>query len=120
MHFPILVQTFRAKRTQNLAPCFNLVVLVLSGTSLYSFAFPSRFVSRSSITLINCTVKALNINKRSVDRDLDVYRILLSKLVQAKQLLKEYIDSCSSSECPFDLEFDKSDFEILNVIEMCA
>ncbi|GFS37222.1 photosystem II reaction center PSB29 protein [Actinidia rufa] len=37
-----------------------------------------------------CT--ALNINKRSVDRDLDVYRNLLSKLVQAKELLKEYVD----------------------------
>ncbi|XP_027341989.1 protein THYLAKOID FORMATION1, chloroplastic-like isoform X2 [Abrus precatorius] len=35
---------------------------------------------------------ALNINKRSVDRDLDVYRNLLSKLVQAKELLKEYVD----------------------------
>ncbi|KAK9092295.1 hypothetical protein Syun_027206 [Stephania yunnanensis] len=34
----------------------------------------------------------LNISKRSVDRDLDVYRNLLSKLVQAKELLKEYID----------------------------
>ncbi|KAJ7981383.1 protein THYLAKOID FORMATION1, chloroplastic-like [Quillaja saponaria] len=34
---------------------------------------------------------ALNINKRSVDRDLDVYRNLLSKLVQAKELLKEYV-----------------------------
>ncbi|KAJ1434618.1 Protein Thf1 [Sesbania bispinosa] len=30
--------------------------------------------------------------KRSVDRDLDVYRNLLSKLVQAKELLKEYVD----------------------------
>ncbi|KAK9085055.1 hypothetical protein Sjap_025466 [Stephania japonica] len=37
-----------------------------------------------------CTV--LNISKRSVDRDLDVYRNLLSKLVQAKELLKEYVD----------------------------
>ncbi|OIV99225.1 hypothetical protein TanjilG_06530 [Lupinus angustifolius] len=35
---------------------------------------------------------ALNINKRSVDRDLDVYRNLLSKLVQAKELLREYVD----------------------------
>lgn len=35
---------------------------------------------------------ALKIDKRSVDRDLDVYRNLLSKLVQAKELLKEYID----------------------------
>ena len=34
---------------------------------------------------------ALNINKKSVDRDLDVYRNLLSKLVQAKELLKEYV-----------------------------
>ncbi|KAK1326159.1 hypothetical protein QJS10_CPA01g01107 [Acorus calamus] len=35
---------------------------------------------------------ALNVSKRSVDRDLDVYRNLLSKLVQAKELLKEYVD----------------------------
>lgn len=35
---------------------------------------------------------ALKIDKRSVDRDLDVYRNVLSKLVQAKELLKEYID----------------------------
>ncbi|KAJ8466906.1 hypothetical protein OPV22_029458 [Ensete ventricosum] len=35
---------------------------------------------------------ALKINKRSVDRDLDVYRNILSKLVQAKELLKEYVD----------------------------
>lgn len=34
----------------------------------------------------------LNVNKRSVDRDLDVYRNLLSKLLQAKELLKEYVD----------------------------
>ncbi|CAN1844054.1 Protein THYLAKOID FORMATION1, chloroplastic [Linum perenne] len=34
---------------------------------------------------------ALNVDKRSVDRDLDVYRNLLSKLVQAKELLKEYV-----------------------------
>ncbi|CAL0333889.1 unnamed protein product [Lupinus luteus] len=37
-------------------------------------------------------VETLNVNKRSVDRDLDVYRNLLSKLVQAKELLKEYVD----------------------------
>ncbi|KAG6423486.1 hypothetical protein SASPL_113882 [Salvia splendens] len=35
---------------------------------------------------------ALNVNKKSVDRDLDVYRNLLSKLVQAKELLKEYTE----------------------------
>ncbi|XP_022930881.1 protein THYLAKOID FORMATION1, chloroplastic-like [Cucurbita pepo subsp. pepo] len=35
---------------------------------------------------------ALNVDKKSVDRDLDVYRNLLSKLVQAKELLKEYVD----------------------------
>ncbi|KAF6153960.1 hypothetical protein GIB67_023737 [Kingdonia uniflora] len=35
---------------------------------------------------------ALNIDKKSVDRDLDVYRNLLSKLVQAKELLKEYVE----------------------------
>ncbi|XP_022969187.1 protein THYLAKOID FORMATION1, chloroplastic-like isoform X1 [Cucurbita maxima] len=35
---------------------------------------------------------ALNVDKKGVDRDLDVYRNLLSKLVQAKELLKEYVD----------------------------
>lgn len=35
---------------------------------------------------------ALNLDKRSVDRDLDVYRNLLTKLVQAKELLKEYVE----------------------------
>ncbi|KAK8961830.1 hypothetical protein KSP40_PGU018153 [Platanthera guangdongensis] len=35
---------------------------------------------------------ALKVDKRSVDRDLDIYRNILSKLVQAKELLKEYID----------------------------
>ncbi|KAG4381959.1 hypothetical protein GLYMA_15G250750v4 [Glycine max] len=34
-----------------------IINMRLSGTSLYSFAFPSRFVSRSSITLINCAAK---------------------------------------------------------------
>ncbi|XAR55452.1 hypothetical protein NMG60_11035523 [Bertholletia excelsa] len=43
-------------------------------------------------TILEQLCAALNINKRSVDRDLDVYRNLLSKLVQAKELLKEYVD----------------------------
>ncbi|OMO98878.1 Photosystem II Psp29, biogenesis [Corchorus olitorius] len=42
-------------------------------------------------TVLEKLCAALNINKRSVDRDLDVYRNLLSKLVQAKELLKEYV-----------------------------
>ncbi|KAM6542818.1 hypothetical protein CsatB_007265 [Cannabis sativa] len=42
-------------------------------------------------TILEKLCTALNINKRSVDRDLDVYRNLLSKLVQAKELLKEYV-----------------------------
>ncbi|KAJ7948241.1 protein THYLAKOID FORMATION1, chloroplastic-like [Quillaja saponaria] len=42
-------------------------------------------------TILEKLCAALNINKRSVDRDLDVYRNLLSKLVQAKELLKEYV-----------------------------
>eukprot|EP00249_Psilotum_nudum_P017407 c26307_g1_i1 orf=548-1459(+) len=36
--------------------------------------------------------KALNVSKLSVDRDLDTYRNLLSKVFQAKELLKEYIE----------------------------
>ncbi|XP_042519037.1 protein THYLAKOID FORMATION1, chloroplastic-like [Macadamia integrifolia] len=43
-------------------------------------------------TILEKLCAALNINKRSVDRDLDVYRNLLSKLVQAKELLREYVD----------------------------
>ncbi|KAJ6796629.1 protein THYLAKOID FORMATION1, chloroplastic [Iris pallida] len=43
-------------------------------------------------TVLEKLCAALNINKRSVDRDLDVYRNLLSKLVQSKELLKEYVD----------------------------
>ncbi|XBI90777.1 hypothetical protein VPH35_028321 [Triticum aestivum] len=43
-------------------------------------------------TVLDKLCAALNINKKSVDRDLDVYRNLLSKLVQAKELLKEYIE----------------------------
>ncbi|XP_042420205.1 protein THYLAKOID FORMATION1, chloroplastic-like [Zingiber officinale] len=43
-------------------------------------------------TVLEKLCAALHINKHSVDRDLDVYRNLLSKLVQAKELLKEYVD----------------------------
>ncbi|KAI4383298.1 hypothetical protein MLD38_009154 [Melastoma candidum] len=43
-------------------------------------------------TVLDKLCTALNVDKRSVDRDLDVYRNLLTKLVQAKELLKEYID----------------------------
>ncbi|KVI04202.1 Photosystem II Psp29, biogenesis [Cynara cardunculus var. scolymus] len=42
-------------------------------------------------TILEKLCAALNIDKRSVDRDLDVYRNLLSKLVQAKELLKEFV-----------------------------
>ncbi|KAK9048305.1 hypothetical protein SSX86_032732 [Deinandra increscens subsp. villosa] len=43
-------------------------------------------------TILEKLCAALNIDKKSVDRDLDVYRNLLSKLVQAKELLKEYVE----------------------------
>lgn len=43
-------------------------------------------------TVLEKLCAVLNVNKRSVDRDLDVYRNLLSKLLQAKELLKEYVD----------------------------
>uniref|UniRef100_A0A7N0UUV3 Uncharacterized protein n=1 Tax=Kalanchoe fedtschenkoi TaxID=63787 RepID=A0A7N0UUV3_KALFE len=46
----------------------------------------------SEPTILEKFCTALNISKRSVDRDLDVYRNLLNKLVQAKELLKEYVD----------------------------
>ncbi|KAG6536657.1 hypothetical protein ZIOFF_001716 [Zingiber officinale] len=55
-----------------------------------STTFP--LVSINSIFVILQLCAALHINKPSVDRDLDVYRNLLSKLVQAKELLKEYVD----------------------------
>lgn len=47
---------------------------------------------------------ALNIDKRSVDRDLAVYRNLLTKLVQAKELLKEYVERYVSY--PFEVKFN--------------
>ncbi|KAF7140036.1 hypothetical protein RHSIM_Rhsim06G0153100 [Rhododendron simsii] len=61
----------------------------LSGKLLTMEWLPHYLIFKHSITRL-CA--ALNINKRSVDRDLDVYRNLLSKLVQAKELLKEYVD----------------------------
>ncbi|XP_010488976.2 PREDICTED: protein THYLAKOID FORMATION 1, chloroplastic [Camelina sativa] len=47
--------------------------------------------SATDPTVLDKLCTSLNINKKSVDRDLDVYRNLLSKLVQAKELLKEYV-----------------------------
>ncbi|KAF5726417.1 protein THYLAKOID FORMATION1 chloroplastic [Tripterygium wilfordii] len=46
----------------------------------------------SEPTILEKLCAALNVSKRSVDRDLDVYRNLLTKLVQAKELLKEFVD----------------------------
>ncbi|KAF5950125.1 hypothetical protein HYC85_012118 [Camellia sinensis] len=54
--------------------------------SLYCDSLSSVHLAKNQLCV------ALNINKRGVDRDLDVYRNLLSKLVQAKELLKEYVD----------------------------
>ncbi|CAI9759949.1 unnamed protein product [Fraxinus pennsylvanica] len=39
---------------------------------------------------------ALHVDKKSVDRELDIYRVLLSGQVQVKELLKEYVDSIFS------------------------
>ncbi|KAB5512994.1 hypothetical protein DKX38_030022 [Salix brachista] len=50
------------------------------------------FGEDGNISQIANLCSALNIDKRSVDRDLDVYRGLLSKLVQARELQKEYVD----------------------------
>ncbi|KAH7285079.1 hypothetical protein KP509_33G011500 [Ceratopteris richardii] len=53
-----------------------------------------RLLERANATdpaVLEKLCKELNISKLSVDRDLDVYRNLLSKLVQAKELLKEYV-----------------------------
>ncbi|KAK9677969.1 hypothetical protein RND81_11G179500 [Saponaria officinalis] len=46
----------------------------------------------SEPTVLEKLCTALNVDKRNVDRDLDIYRNLLSKLVQAKELLREYVD----------------------------
>ncbi|KAH1210834.1 Protein THYLAKOID FORMATION1, chloroplastic [Glycine max] len=54
----------------------------------------SRFFA---VGLFRLLCAALNINKRSVDWDLDVYCILLSELLQVKELLKEYIDKYASN-----------------------
>uniref|UniRef100_A0A0C9S874 TSA: Wollemia nobilis Ref_Wollemi_Transcript_12279_1325 transcribed RNA sequence n=1 Tax=Wollemia nobilis TaxID=56998 RepID=A0A0C9S874_9CONI len=43
-------------------------------------------------TVLEKLCQALNISKPSVDRDLDTYRNILSKLVQSKELLKEYVE----------------------------
>eukprot|EP00252_Welwitschia_mirabilis_P027929 TRINITY_DN9820_c0_g1_i1.p1 TRINITY_DN9820_c0_g1~~TRINITY_DN9820_c0_g1_i1.p1 ORF type:complete len:315 (-),score=66.55 TRINITY_DN9820_c0_g1_i1:529-1473(-) len=43
-------------------------------------------------TVLEKLCAALNISKPSVDRDLDTYRNILSKLVQSKELLKEYVE----------------------------
>lgn len=36
--------------------------------------------------------EALGVNKMSVNRDLDVYRGLLSKLTQAKELMRDFLN----------------------------
>jgi photosystem II biogenesis protein Psp29 len=46
----------------------------------------------SDPAILESLSKALNVSKRSVDRDLDVYRNLLSKLAQGKELIKEYVE----------------------------
>ncbi|CAM6096220.1 unnamed protein product [Calypogeia fissa] len=46
----------------------------------------------SDPAILEQLAKAVNVNKLSIDRDLDIYRNLLSKLAQAKDLLKEYLD----------------------------
>lgn len=46
----------------------------------------------SDPAILEQLAKAVNVNKLSIDRDLDVYRNLLSKLQQSKDLLKEYVD----------------------------
>ncbi|KAG0504463.1 hypothetical protein KC19_11G160300 [Ceratodon purpureus] len=46
----------------------------------------------SDPAILESLAKALNVSKRSVDRDLDVYRNLLSKLAQGKELIKEYVE----------------------------
>ncbi|CAN6168428.1 unnamed protein product [Urochloa humidicola] len=50
------------------------------------------FANATEPTVLDKLCAALNVNKSSVDRDLDVYRNILAKLVQAKELLKEYVD----------------------------
>lgn len=56
------------------------------------YAYPFDFILSSLGCFCHQLCAALNVNKLSVDRDLDVYRNLLSKLVQAKELLMEYVE----------------------------
>ncbi|RWV94136.1 hypothetical protein BHE74_00005333, partial [Ensete ventricosum] len=73
--------------------CLNLCNCSLHSVLIHeSPVSPCVWVSTDSVFAVSQLCAALNINKRSVDRDLDVYRNLLSKLVQAKELLKEYVD----------------------------
>ncbi|KAH9323890.1 hypothetical protein KI387_018529, partial [Taxus chinensis] len=54
-----------------------------------------RLLERANATepiVLEKLCQALNISKPSVDRDLDTYRNILSKLVQSKELLKEYVE----------------------------
>lgn len=54
-----------------------------------------RLLERANATdpvVLDKLCAALNISKPSVDRDLDIYRNILSKLVQSKELLKEYVE----------------------------
>ncbi|TQD78403.1 hypothetical protein C1H46_036038 [Malus baccata] len=62
-------------------------------------------------TVLEKLCAALNIDKRSVDRDLDVYRNLLSKLVQAKELLREYVARVEKLLCsPLYIIFECIEF----------
>jgi len=45
----------------------------------------------SDPTTLEKLTKALNVSKSSVDRDLDIYRGLLTKLAAAKELLQEFL-----------------------------
>eukprot|EP00271_Cylindrocystis_brebissonii_P014735 TRINITY_DN36220_c0_g1_i1.p1 TRINITY_DN36220_c0_g1~~TRINITY_DN36220_c0_g1_i1.p1 ORF type:complete len:344 (-),score=67.02 TRINITY_DN36220_c0_g1_i1:623-1552(-) len=47
---------------------------------------------------------ALNVNKLSVDRDLDVYRGLLNKLAQGKELLKDFLQREKAKEAERERE----------------
>ncbi|WMV39150.1 hypothetical protein MTR67_032535 [Solanum verrucosum] len=70
---------------------FFIVYFVFYKNFLFVYVYLD-YLNHLENTTSSMLCAALNVNKKSVDRDLDVYRNLLSKLVQAKELLKEYVE----------------------------
>ncbi|KAF9587476.1 hypothetical protein IFM89_003415 [Coptis chinensis] len=71
-------------------------------------------VLEKCLAVIKQLCAVMNINKRSVDRDLDVYRNLLSKLVQAKELLKEFLEREKKKVAERAAAFQKASEPVVN------